>query len=93
MTWLGRSIESSSLVLSSNYPMNLRYSLLIQWSDEDQLYSVTLPEFAEIAMQPSTYGHTYEDAVKNAQEAIEGYLAYCEEDGLAIPTPNLLQVA
>jgi predicted RNase H-like HicB family nuclease len=36
---------------------------------------------------------TYEAAVKNAQESIEGYLAYCEEDGLAIPTPNLLQVA
>jgi predicted RNase H-like HicB family nuclease len=33
---------------------------------------------------------TYEDAVKNAQELIEGYLAYCEESGLAIPTPNVL---
>jgi predicted RNase H-like HicB family nuclease len=36
---------------------------------------------------------TYEEAVKNAQEAIEGYLAYCEGDGLAIPTLNVLQVA
>ncbi len=73
--------------------MKFCYSILIQWSDEDQLYLVTLPEFAEIAMQPSTYDQTYEDAVKNAQAAIEGYLAYCEEDGLAIPTPNMLQVA
>jgi antitoxin HicB len=73
--------------------MKFRYSLLIQWSDEDQLYLVTLPEFSEIAMQPSTYGQTYEEAVKNSQEAIEGYLAYCVEDGLTIPTPNLLQVA
>jgi antitoxin HicB len=73
--------------------MKFRYSVLIQWSDEDQLYLVTLPEFAVIAMQPSTCGQTYEDAVKNAQEAIEGYLAYCEGDGLAIPTPNVLQVA
>jgi antitoxin HicB len=54
---------------------------------------VTLPEFSEIAMQPSTHGQTYEEAVKNAQEAIDGYLAYCAEDGLAIPTPNMLQVA
>jgi antitoxin HicB len=52
-----------------------------------------LPEFAVIAMQPSTCGQTYEDAVKNAQEAIEGYLTYCEEEGLAMPTPNILQVA
>jgi antitoxin HicB len=73
--------------------MEFHYSVLIQWSDEDQLYLVTLPEFAEIAMQPSTYGQTYENALKNAQEAIAGYLAYCKEDGLAIPTPNLLQVA
>jgi antitoxin HicB len=73
--------------------MKHQYSLLIQWSDEDQLYLVTLPEFSQIAMQPSTYGHTYEDAVKNAQEAIEGYLAYYEGNGLAIPTPNVLQVA
>jgi antitoxin HicB len=73
--------------------MKYPYSLLIQWSDEDQLYLVTLPEFSEIAMQPSTHGQTYEEAVKNAQEAIDGYLAYCAEDGLAIPTPNMLQVA
>lgn len=73
--------------------MKYPYSVLIQWSDEDQLYLVTLPEFAAIAMQPSTHGQTYEEAVKNAQEAIEGYLAYCAEDGLAIPTPNMLQVA
>ena len=73
--------------------MKYPYSVLIQWSDEDQMYLVTLPEFAEIAMQPSTHGRTYEEAVKNAQEAIAGYLAYCEEAGLAAPTPNMLQVA
>ena len=33
--------------------MNYRYSLLIQWSEEDQLYLVTLPDFAQLAMQPS----------------------------------------
>jgi antitoxin HicB len=86
MTWRRRLIADDN---EMKYP----YSLLIQWSDEDQLYLVTLPEFAEIAMQPSTYGQTYEDAVKNAQEAIEGYLAYCEEVGLVAPLPNLLQVA
>jgi antitoxin HicB len=73
--------------------MKYPYSVLIQWSIEDQMYLVTLPEFAEITMQPSTYGHTYEEAVKNAQEAIEGYLAYCEEANLPVPNPNMLQVA
>ncbi len=73
--------------------MKYPYSVMIQWSDGDQLYLVTLPEFAAIAMQPATYGNTYEEAVKNAQEAIEGYLAYCEEAALPIPAPNMLQVA
>lgn len=50
--------------------MNYRYSLWIQWSEEDQLYLVTIPEFAEMVMQPCTSGKTYEDAVANAQEAL-----------------------
>ena len=54
--------------------MNYRYSLIIQWSDEDQLYLVTIPEFAELVMQPCTHGKTYEEVGRNAQEAIESYL-------------------
>jgi len=67
--------------------MNYRYSLTIQWSEEDQLYLVTIPEFADLAMQPSTYGRTYEEAVANAQEAILGYLEYCQEEGILPPLP------
>ena len=72
--------------------MIYRYSLQIQWSEEDQLYLVTIPEFGDIVMQPCTYGRTYEEAVSNAQEAIGGYLEYCHEEGIAPPSP-LLQVA
>ncbi|MBF2025340.1 MAG: type II toxin-antitoxin system HicB family antitoxin [Oscillatoriales cyanobacterium C42_A2020_001] len=67
--------------------MNYRYSLTIQWSEEDQLYLVTIPEFSAIAMQPSTYGKTYEEAIANAQEAIAGYLDYCQEEGIVPPAP------
>lgn len=63
--------------------MNYHYSLIIQWSDEDQLYLVTIPEFSEFVMQPCTYGKTYEDAIVHAQEAIAGYLAYCQEEGIS----------
>ena len=45
--------------------MNYPYSLIIQWSDADQLYLVTLPEFSTIAMQPCTHGTTYQEAVQN----------------------------
>lgn len=67
--------------------MSYRYSLTIQWSEEDQLYLVTIPEFSDIAMQPSTYGKTYEEAIANAQEAIAGYLEYCQETGILPPSP------
>lgn len=73
--------------------MNYRYSLIIQWSDEDQLHLVTIPEFAELVMQPCTYGKTYEEAGRNAQEAIEGYLEYCQEEGITPPQPRVPQVA
>jgi predicted RNase H-like HicB family nuclease len=67
--------------------MNYRYSVIIQWTEEDQLYLVTIPEFSDIAMQPCTYGKTYEEAIANAQEAIAGYLEYCQEEGISPPSP------
>ncbi|HAT15169.1 MAG: type II toxin-antitoxin system HicB family antitoxin [Microcoleus sp.] len=70
--------------------MNYRYSLLIQWSQEDGLYLVTLPEFATIAMQPCTYGKTYEEAIANAKEAIASYLEYCQEADLVPPSPAIV---
>ncbi|MCY7323073.1 MAG: type II toxin-antitoxin system HicB family antitoxin [Phormidesmis sp. CAN_BIN36] len=73
--------------------MNYRYSLIIQWSDEDQLYLVTIPEFAELVMQPCTHGKTYEEAGRNAQGAIESYLEYCQEEGTTPPQPRVPQVA
>jgi antitoxin HicB len=68
--------------------MNYRYSLIIQCSEEDQLYLITIPEFSDIAMQPCTYGKTYEEAIANAQEAIAGYLTYCQDEGFSPPAPT-----
>ena len=48
--------------------MNSQYSILIQWSDEDQKYVVSLPEFGPYA---HTHGETYEEALKNGQEVLE----------------------
>jgi antitoxin HicB len=73
--------------------MNYRYSLLIQWSEEDQLYLVTIPEFAELVMQPCTAGKSYEEAVQKSQEAIESYLEYCKSEGITPPQPEILSVA
>ena len=64
--------------------MKLRYSLLIQWSNEDQCYIVSLPEFGKYAR---THGNTYEEAVKNAQEVLELLI----EDNKNLPQPNIYQ--
>jgi antitoxin HicB len=44
------------------------YSMVIQWSDEDQIYVVSLPEWGKYAQ---THGSTYEDAVRNGQEVLQ----------------------
>ncbi len=45
-----------------------RYTVIIQWSDEDQLYVVSLPEWG---IGCKTHGATYEEAAKNAREVLE----------------------
>lgn len=66
-----------------------RYSMLIQWSEEDQAFIVTLPEFPNCR----THGATYEEAVKNGQEVLELVIESYREEGIPLPEPNLLRVA
>lgn len=65
--------------------MKLPYTIVIQWSDEDQCYLVHLPEFPS---QPfHTHGDTYEEATKNAQEVLELLIEEYQEDGKPLPKP------
>ena len=64
--------------------MKSHYSILIQWSNEDQCYIVSLPEFGKYA---KTHGDTYEEAVKNAQEVLELLI----EDNDNLPKPNVYE--
>jgi len=69
--------------------MNSRYSLIIQWSQEDRLFVVSWPEFTDV-MQPCTHGHTYEEAAKHGQELLETLIELYQEDGKPLPEPNTL---
>ena len=62
-----------------------RYSVIIQWSDEDQAYVVTLPEWGGC----HTHGATYEEAARNAQEVLE--LLIADESADELPTPHEFQ--
>lgn len=65
-----------------------RYSMLIQWSDEDQAFLVTLPEWADRVLGPVTHGDTYEQAVRNGQEALEALIASARKHGESLPQPR-----
>ncbi len=47
--------------------MTSRYRMLIEWSEEDQDFVVTLPEFP----CNRTHGTTYEEAAKNLRQAAQ----------------------
>jgi predicted RNase H-like HicB family nuclease len=70
-----------------------QYSMMIQWSDEDQLFLVTIPEFADLVVMPCTHGKTRAEAIHQGEQVIEMYLEAWQEEGQSIPKPNTLQVA
>jgi predicted RNase H-like HicB family nuclease len=62
------------------------YSMVIQWSEEDNAYIVTVPELPGC----KTHGDTYEEAVRNGREVIELWIDANEEWGRPIPPPRVL---
>lgn len=67
--------------------MNSRYSIVIQWSDEDQKYVVSLPEFGPYA---HTHGETYEEALKQAQDVLELLIEDYQARGINLPAPQTI---
>jgi predicted RNase H-like HicB family nuclease len=64
--------------------MTMHYSIVIQWSDEDQAFLVTLPEFGP---DPQTHGATYKEAMKHALEVMEMLVEFHQEQGHVLPEP------
>jgi predicted RNase H-like HicB family nuclease len=58
--------------------------MVIRWSDEDQVFVVSLPEFGPYA---NTHGVTYDEAVRMGQEALESLIEAYQADGQALPEP------
>lgn len=66
--------------------MNSHYSILIQWSEDDQCYIASFPEFGPYA---HTHGETYEETLKNAKEVLELLIA----DTVPLPNPKTYREA
>lgn len=57
--------------------------MVIQWSDEDGVFVVSLPEFHHC----KTHGLTYEEAAKNGRKVIDLLVESYMEDGKTLPRP------
>ncbi len=64
---------------------NLKYQMIIQWSNEDNCYLVSLPEFP--GQKWRTHGDTYQEAVNNGVECLEGLILDDQEAGETLPIP------
>jgi len=62
-----------------------RYTVIVQWSDEDQCFVVSLPEWGEFC---HTHGETYEEAIANAQEVLEMLIEDTIDRGEELPIPQ-----
>jgi predicted RNase H-like HicB family nuclease len=65
----------------------IRYSMAIQWSDEDQTFVVSLPEFGPYG---KTHGATYEEAARHGREALESLTDAYRSEGRPLPAPRTL---
>ena len=64
--------------------MKCHHRMLIQWSEEDQVFVVSLPEFGPYS---KTHGATHEEAAKNGAQVLDLLMQSCAEDGEPLPAP------
>lgn len=66
-----------------------KYSLLLQWSEEDNVFLVTCPEFEGHLMQPFAHGDTWEEAGREGAIALGGVIEVMKDTNTPLPTPRL----
>ena len=61
------------------------YSMIIEWDSRSDVFVVTVPELPGC----KTHGRTYEEAVKQGQDAIESWIMDAVASNEPIPPPKL----
>ena len=67
--------------------MNEKYSMLIEWSEEDGVFVVSLLEWGPYA---GTHGATYEEAAEAGREVLEMLIENRKAEGRPLPEPRPL---
>jgi len=62
----------------------IRYELIIYWSEEDEAFVVEVPELPGCMAD----GATYQEALANAETAIQEWIETARELGRPIPEPK-----
>ena len=65
-------------------PDNIRYEIILYWSQEDQAFIAEVPELPGCAAD----GGTYQEAVANAEVVIREWIEIARELGRPIPAPR-----
>jgi predicted RNase H-like HicB family nuclease len=61
-----------------------RYEIILYWSDEDGAYIAEVPELPGCAAD----GASYQEAIANAEDVIDGWIETAREMGREIPSPR-----
>ena len=64
-----------------------KYKFNLDWSEEDEGYIATCPEFPGL----SAFGETAEESLNEAQIALKLFIKSYKEDNIPLPQPELLQ--
>ena len=68
--------------------MNNNYSIVIQWSQKDNCFVASLPEWENI----NARGKSYEQALNNAQEAVSFLVESYLSKGKALPEVKTFKI-
>jgi len=64
--------------------MSIKYEMILYWSEVDQAFIVEVPELPGCMAD----GETYEQAVTNARQVIQEWIATAQALGRPIPEPK-----
>lgn len=64
--------------------MSIKYEMVVYWSEDDGAFVVEVPELPGCMAD----GRTYQEAVGNAEVAIEEWIQRAEELGRPVPKPR-----
>ena len=64
------------------------YSMVIEWSDADDAFIVSVPEFPG----QHTHGVTYEEAVRQGHDLIDSLIMWTLQDGNPLPQPRVFSI-